>query len=325
MPSATLAEFQPISRGFKLDPHEFGFLIDSSAHVDDADYLRKKMEEDGYLYLRNFYPREDVLASRKVVTDRLLAEGILNGNYPSMDGILADVKVVNKRTAFNSATNDGKEVKAYNPEDLTDGNQPLWDLVNSARAMDFFTVFFGTASARFRHIWFRAVGTGLGTPPHCDWVYMSRGSRNLYTTWVPMGDTPLHVGGLMILENSHKQTDRIKNYLSKDVDDYCEGSPNAEKLRSGEKLFEFDGVLTKNPFKLRENFGGRWLTAEYEAGDVLIFKSTATIHASLDNQSDRIRISADTRYQPANEPADERWNVEGSTPYDKRFKKSRIC
>ena len=59
-------------------------------------------------------------------------------------------------------------------------------------------------------------------------------------------------------------------------------------------------------------------------GDLLIF-SMRTIHASLDNQSDLIRISADTRYQPANEPSDARWNVENATPYNKEFKKGRIC
>jgi ectoine hydroxylase-related dioxygenase (phytanoyl-CoA dioxygenase family) len=142
---------------------------------------------------------------------------------------------------------------------------------------------------------------------------------------VPLGDTPLNVGGLMVLENSHKKADRLRNYLSRDVDDYCTNSPNAEKLQSGELLYEFDGVLTKNPYSLRKSFGGRWLTSEhYDMGDLLIF-SMRTIHASLDNQSNRIRISADTRYQPANEPSDDRWNVENATPYAKEFKKGRIC
>jgi ectoine hydroxylase-related dioxygenase (phytanoyl-CoA dioxygenase family) len=141
---------------------------------------------------------------------------------------------------------------------------------------------------------------------------------------VPLGDTPLNVGGLMILENSHKQASRLKNYLSRDVDTYCTNSPNAKKLESGEMLFEWDGLLTKNPASLREKFGGRWLTAEYELGDLLIF-SMHTIHASLDNQSDRIRISADTRYQLASDPIDERYAVESPVPYIRDFKKGRVC
>jgi ectoine hydroxylase-related dioxygenase (phytanoyl-CoA dioxygenase family) len=53
---------------------------------------------------------------------------------------------------------------------------------------------------------------------------------------------------------------------------------------------------------LRDRLGGRWLTTSYETGDVLVF-SVFTVHASLENRSDRIRLSADTRYQPANQPA----------------------
>lgn len=316
--------FQPLSRGFKLDPNEFGFLTDSSPEIEDITLIRDRMRDDGYLFLKGFFKRDDVLAIRQVMTDRLLDEGFLNGNHPPMDGVLADVKVVNKRSAFSATPNGDTEVKAYDPNDLIKENQPLFDLLGKGHVMDFFGDFFGTPALRLHHIWFRAVGTGMGTPPHCDWVYMSRGSKNLYTTWVPIGDTPLQVGGLMILENSHKKADRLQNYFSRDVDDYCTNSPNADKIKSGEMLYEWDGVLTKNPYTLREKLGDRWLTAEYEAGDLLVF-TRQTIHASLDNQSDRIRISVDTRYQPANEPADERWMVENSAPYAKEFKKGRIC
>lgn len=59
------------------------------------------------------------------------------------------------------------------------------------------------------------------------------------------------------------------------------------------------------------NLGGTWLTSEYAAGDVLIF-SVYTVHASLDNTSNTVRLSADSRYQPASQPADERWV--GDTP-----------
>ena len=41
-------------------------------------------------------------------------------------------------------------------------------------------------------------------------------------------------------------------------------------------------------------------------GDALIF-GMDTVHASLDNQTDFIRLSTDTRYQRASHPADERW------------------
>jgi len=54
-----------------------------------------------------------------------------------------------------------------------------------------------------------------------DIVFMGRGTTNLYTTWTPLGDIPLEMGGLMILERSH-QHERLNNgYGRKDVDKYC--------------------------------------------------------------------------------------------------------
>jgi ectoine hydroxylase-related dioxygenase (phytanoyl-CoA dioxygenase family) len=144
------------------------------------------------------------------------------------------------------------------------------------------------------------------------------------TLWMPLGDTPIDVGGLMILENSHRQAKRLQAYLSRDVDEYCTNGPDAKKIESGEMLHEWDGSLSKNPFSLREKLGGRWLTADYQAGDILLF-TMRTVHASLDNQSDKVRLSIDTRYQLAAEPADERYAVENPVPYAVAFKKGRIC
>ncbi len=47
-------------------------------------------------------------------------------------------------------------------------------------------------------------------------------------------------------------------------------------------------------------------TAKFKMGDLLVF-GIYTMHASCDNQTLRMRISSDTRYQSATEPADERW------------------
>ena len=66
------------------------------------------------------------------------------------------------------------------------------------------------------------------------------------------------------------------------------------------------GWFSKNPAEVQARFGGRWLTTEFQAGDVLVF-TMFTLHCSLDNTSQRIRLSTDARYQPAAAPVDERW------------------
>ncbi|XP_045196303.1 uncharacterized protein LOC123551431 isoform X3 [Mercenaria mercenaria] len=66
------------------------------------------------------------------------------------------------------------------------------------------------------------------------------------------------------------------------------------------------GWFTTDPFDITYQFGGQWKTTKYEAGDVLIFGMN-TVHMSTANLTDLVRISCDTRWQPASEPADPRY------------------
>jgi ectoine hydroxylase-related dioxygenase (phytanoyl-CoA dioxygenase family) len=66
------------------------------------------------------------------------------------------------------------------------------------------------------------------------------------------------------------------------------------------------------------------LTSEYRAGDALIF-SMFTVHASLDNRSNRIRLSSDSRYQPASALADERWVGPNPIAHGQAGKRGKIC
>jgi ectoine hydroxylase-related dioxygenase (phytanoyl-CoA dioxygenase family) len=183
--------------------------------------------------------------------------------------------------------------------------------------------------------WMRAVTPGGGTAPHCDVVYMGRGTQQLYTAWTPLGDIPLSVGGLIVLENSHLRRDITGDYLSQDVDSYCENGPAAEAVRTGKLHWEhpetheaWDGAFSHDPPALQKQLGGRWLTTDYKMGDLLVF-SMATIHASLDNQGDTIRLSSDTRYQRADAPVDDRWmkgpNGEKPIAHGLAAKRGRIC
>ncbi|MBC8136790.1 MAG: hypothetical protein H8F28_12975, partial [Fibrella sp.] len=122
-----------------------------------------------------------------------------------------------------------------------------------------------------------------------------------------------------------------------DVDTFCENGPNAQKIRDGKmgwehydgSFREWSGVFHDDANAIQASLGGRWLTSpEYRMGDVLLF-TIATLHASLDNKSDRIRLSSDTRYQPAHLPADERWilgkNGERPTAHGLAGKRGKIC
>lgn len=50
-----------------------------------------------------------------------------------------------------------------------------------------------------------------------------------------------------------------------------------------------------------------------------------TIHGSIDNTTQRIRLSTDTRYQRSDEPADESWVGENPIGHGPDAKIGRIC
>jgi len=288
-----------LSSGYELDlsPNSLGELRSSSDALGDRIALRRNFAEDGYLFIRDFFPREDVLAVRDEFIRRLRWKGSLHPDH-------SDEEMVATAEPENPTRRE-----------LLEGNTLLPGLVFSPQLMRFYEGFLGGPVRAYDHIWLRLIRPGRGTPPHCDLPYMGRGTHNVMTGWIPYRDTSLELGGLMILEKSHLQSHRLRKYLNSDADTYCVNRGDYEKKSSW---------LTTNPVTLREKFGGRWLTTEFRAGDLLTF-GMSTIHASLDNQTAAYRVSTDTRYQLASEPIDERWVGPDTEEYGERNRLGKIC
>jgi len=300
--------FAPTSCGLSLDTSEssFGELQRCDPAITTTESLRQRMSEEGYLYLPGLLDREEVLNARRYITEKLQAAGQLDPNYP----------------VFDAAAIPGSTLK-FKPE-FTVGNQALAKVLYSGSMIEFFTRFLGGPILHFNYTWLRTISPGVGTAPHCDIVYMGRGTKALYTTWVPLGDISYDIGGLMILEKSHLQAARLRRYLESDVDTYCDNLPANDPKAKRKEGWAKGGALTQNPVTLRSKLGGRWLSSEYRAGDALVFPMH-TVHASLDNHSPYFRISSDSRYQLASEPADERWVGPNPIGHSDAGKRSKIC
>ncbi|MEY2878038.1 MAG: hypothetical protein RLZZ15_418 [Verrucomicrobiota bacterium] len=303
---------QLYSYGHPLDmaDDKAGLLRDSADAADDFDELRRRFAEDGYLYMKGYLDRDEVLAARATLTERLAAEGVTDPRHPHFDGY--------------AAPGGGY---AFKPE-VTRHNPAIQNLLYSGRLADFYTRFYAEEIRHYDFTWLRAIGPGKGTNPHCDLPYMGRGTHGHMTCWVPYGDISFELGGLVVLEGSHHRMDLLEKYVYRDVDSFCENKPEqVANAMHGAKVFgwTFSGTLSHNPPMVRNKFGGRWLTTEYRAGDFITF-GMFTVHASLDNRTPNLlRISSDSRYQRASEPIDERWvgaNPPGHTTAGKR---GRIC
>ncbi|WOO40187.1 phytanoyl-CoA dioxygenase family protein [Rubellicoccus peritrichatus] len=300
--------FPLISANLELDTSEeaFGVLNSSADILHQPKVLAQRLDEDGYLYIPGFWERDEVRKVRSAIVDRMVEQGLLTA-----DAIQGDIVVA-------------KELQNAFIAEIGMGIPEVKSLLFGQRMMRFWENVFEESALHFDFIWLRAMGLKAYSKPHCDIVYMGRGTRQLYTAWTPFGDIGYDVGGLMLLEGSHKQRDRIKTYLSRDVDSYCQNGPHAEAIEAGEKAWEWDGALSKNPVSLREKFGGRWLSTEFKMGDVIVF-GMEMIHASIQNQTDQIRISSDTRYQRSSQPADHRWVGENPIAHGLAGKRGRIC
>ncbi len=299
---------QLVSQGRTLDPgpETLGELRESTAILADPAALRARMVDDGYLFFRGLLDRNQVDASRSELLGRLAQEGGLDPDSPLSDGKLR----TNERIGFR-------------PE-LTRSSPTLRSLLFDGAMISFFTRFLGGEVRHFDYIWLRSVSPGFGTPPHGDAVFMNRGTMNLFTAWTPLGDIDRQLGGLIVLENSHK-IEHIREVYSKlDVDTYCENRGGAT-VYCVPDIETWFGQISADPVDLRQQLGGRWLTTDYRMGDLLVF-SMYTLHASLDNQSAaHLRLSSDTRYQLAADPVDPRWIGENPIAHGPDAKIGIIC
>ena len=248
-------------------------LREANDLLDDADALKARMAEDGYLFIRGLQDRDRVGEARRVVLENLEANNQIDPDYPLNLGVAA----AGKRGSFFG----GAKQVTHTPEFLS--------VVNSPEIMGFFERFLGGPVLTFDYKWLRAVGPGNNTGAHYDVVYMGRGTTNLYTVWTPLDDVTYDMGPLVILAGSH-QFDAVKETYGKmDVD-----------------RDHVTGHFTNEPIEMVDQYGGQWQTSEFSMGDVIIL-GMYTMHGSINNKSNRFRISTDTRYQLATDPVDHRW------------------
>ncbi len=242
-------------------------LTDSTPLVGDAAALRARLAQDGCLYFRGLLPVDAVTGVRADVAGALGAAGWL------ADGATADDPV-----PTSLAVREGAEgyFAAY---------------VGIQRLQRFHELAHDEAITQL-------VGDLIGAPllvhprkiartslpkdaeytrPHQDFPLI-QGTVDTFTVWIPLGDCPVSLGGLRVLLGSHRR-----------------GFVTPDPAR-GPGALQVD-VDDDDP---------AWATVDYLAGDALLFTSL-TVHGALPNDEDRLRFSADFRYQSLLEPV-----VEGS-------------
>ncbi len=315
----------PAARGRRLDGSgdAFGWLRPSDALVGDPGALRARLAQDGYLFVPGLLDREAVRAGRLELLGMVQAQGALDPAYPVEDGVLRP---------------DAAELGLW--QSYPSSSEALMSVLRGEAMMRLFAGILGGDVRSYDFVWLRHQPPSHGVAPHCDLVFMGRGTPGVLTCWTPFGDIALGGGGLMLLEGSHRESVvRLADYLRQDVDSYCVNGPNADAVRDGTMKWEhwdhpaagrdWGGEIADDAVALREEWGGRWLTApEFRMGDVLIF-TMKTVHAGTDNETRTLRLSTDSRYQRSDAPVDERWvtgpNGEPPVGHGRGAKVGKIC
>jgi len=258
-----------------------------------VEAVRKLYREQGYVWLKGFLDPQAVNAFRGWVFAHLARAGLIEAGSDPTVGLSAP----------------GGLDRGY-------ADRILMSIVRSVafegfcaqpRLAQFMDEFLrGISYLHKRKIMrFTQPGTTTATPAHYDLVYLRGGTSRLVTAWIPIGDTPADMGGLVYLEGSHAIGVRMEEEFAR----------NSLDLSAEERISAFNrnmtegGWVSKDLPEMADRFDARWLIADYEAGDVVLH-SPYMIHASTTNQSaaNRIRLSTDIRYQNVDDEIDARWS-----------------
>jgi len=247
--------------------------------------LRRRFQEDGYVFLPGFLDSDVVTAARQELLLKYAILGEIDDRHPVTDAVAGDgngVAGANLRAFARSLRTGAHYERVILDPSLIEVVGAVLD--GPIEPYDF--------------RWPRLARPGEGCGLHCDGPYMNRGTDRHLSVWIPFGPIRPHEGGLTVLEGSTHSRDLADGYLTMDAD------------RDGLTWLEDDLAA------VRARYGTRWATTTYRPGDVLIF-SMNLIHGAFDNRSAerRCRLSTDSRYLVAGETPDPRWNGTDLDPH----------
>jgi hypothetical protein len=229
-------------------------LTESSAIAADRTALRERLAADGYLFFRGLLPAGAVTAAGAAVTAHLRAGGWLSANglapdQPRAVGLQDSLADPAFRRALASA--------AFNQLPYL---APLRDMVRRVLGPGAFSYPAKVLRAVYPE---RPATRTRGRYAHYD--YAVSGVQDMLTTWLPLMDIPVALGGLAARPGGHLERPMLV------------------------------------PHVLRPEQRG-WATAGYRPGDVIIFHCL-TPHAALPNTTKALRLSGDFRWQLPGRPA----------------------
>lgn len=255
-------------------------LPDDTHLLGDPEELRRRFRERGVIRLRGVLDRSEVLALREAYLSSI-PPGMLRPGTPPVEGLFSGV-VPDDLPAHGVA---GHPAHAFVRGDV------FRRFVEHPVLRELAETLLGGPVQRLRRSVLRHfyAGSRRASRAHTDHAYMDRGTDQVVTAWVPVGDCPLETGPLVYLEDSQDIDPARLDALRERLDRPGDRRPLSHDLEwTARKL------------------GRRWLWADFEAGDVTLH-GPHIVHASLDTTTERMRVSVDVRFVRLGDKVDDRW------------------
>ncbi len=252
-----------------MSSNELTELRVSSDAIADAAELRKRLNEDGYLFFRRLLDPDRLWDLRRHMLSVMQAGGWLVAGTDPMDGIAdPSARSTEGDPEYTDVYHRVYRLEAFHTMAHCSEVMDALERIRGCRMM--------SQPQKVARLWFPQF-TEHTTPTHQDFVHF-QGSYDNLTCWSPVGNCPVELGGLAVLRGSHKVDCVLDHHFSLGA-----------------------GSLHVDPAE-HSSLGAEWHTTDYEVGDTLIFPAL-TIHKALPNLTeDRLRVSLDNRYQRVGDP-----------------------
>lgn len=244
-------------------------FYDSSALLSDPTALKRRFDQDGYVFLRGLVDPDILLTLRRQIIAICDECGWLKPGTDPMDAISWTVPKVEGDDDY------------FDVYDRIQRLQDFHALSHEPSVMRLMRGLLGESAFPHPLSIARLVFPEIrewSTPPHQDFVN-NQGTEDLYACWIPLSACSRSMGSLAILEGSHK--------LGLQPVEYALGAGHRQ---------------TTLPPEIAQL---EWAASDFELGDVVAFHSL-TIHRALANDTECMRISVDYRFQAEGDALTER-------------------
>ncbi len=243
-------------------------LRDSNDAKDDSVELRRRIADEGYLFFRRLIEPSALLALRADILGVMGRAGWLESGTDPIRGIAnIDGRCTEGDSEYSGPYGQVQRLESFHRLPHAPELVGMVQAIMGASAMPL--------PGHKARIWFPKF-TDHTTPTHQDFVHY-QGSLDTLTCWAPVGDCPIELGPLAVLERSHKVRKVLTHHFS---------------LGAGGLVVNVEEEKATYP-----ELSGRWLSTDFEVGDALFFPAL-TVHRALPNTTENLmRISLDNRYQ----------------------------